>query len=99
MYNMRSGFTITLNPIAGGLFQFNADKFFPLAINNGGKPCNSFPNRTLDCSNGGKSFPLAQKIASLEDSSQQFSFTSEHHSFFQLRGTESFNFSGVSFKF
>jgi hypothetical protein len=100
VYNLRAGYTLTLNSISSTQFHFNSNFFVPLAENfgTGLKPCLATAGRTLDCSNGGKSFPLADKLDIKETADAHFTFTSEHHSFFQLKGTEVFTFSGVSLR-
>ena len=102
-YNLRAGFTLTLSETSpnSGIFRYTSpnDGFFPLAKNfgTGIEPCDFTTDRRIDCSNGGKAFPKARKIGADESDSKVFSFTSEHHSFFQLRGDEKFTFSGVSY--
>jgi hypothetical protein len=97
-FNMRTGFRAVLGPSGNpGEFFYSDSAFFPLAKNHGQlQPCLAV-SKKIDCSNGGRAFPKATKIASTEDNDQVFSFTSELHTFFQLRGTEKFTFQGVSF--
>jgi hypothetical protein len=94
VYNLRSGFTLKLTETSAGskIFEFATGSFFPTAPTT---PCLATPGRTLNCANGGKTFPHARKSSAQEDSTRQFSFTSEHHSFFELRGNEQFTFEGV----
>jgi hypothetical protein len=95
-YNMRAGFSAVLVPSSNpGEFNFTDTTFFPLSKNdNQIKPC-TVDNRKINCTNGGKAFPTATKQSSVESDSQVFSFTSELHTFFELRGTEIFTFQGV----
>jgi len=103
---LRAGYTLQLDPISGNRFQFasQADDgvtpgkgFYPLSLNSltGLFPCKATSGQ-LNCTNGGKAFPKAKKIDRDEnaDNSRIYSFTSEHHSFFQLKGDEVFEFSG-----
>ena len=96
--NLRAGFTLTLNPFGVGQFRFASTAFFPFAsqFGVGLKPCLATADKRLNCANGGKAFPVHDKIDGDDSASRIFSFSSEHHSFFQLKGTEKFEFSGVS---
>jgi len=102
---MRSGYTLTLLPDPGAdTFSFTADSntpeqgFFPLATSTI-FPCKANASSQLDCSNGGRTWPTHVKQDWNETYTplkKIFSFTDEHHSFFQLHGTEIFSFTGVS---
>ena len=105
VYNMRSGGSQALDPVAGspGFYSYSSPTFTPAGAgwHPLGKltPCTQ-SNYGLDCSNGGKHFPLQVMDSDGSPYSEitnnfTFSFTTEIHTFFTYTGqNQSFEFSG-----
>ena len=91
VYNMRQGVILTLSTIGNDSFQFDSGAvgFHPFNT-----PCDATTDGHILCLPGQNSFPRLQKINSNENDGPLFSFTTELHTFFQLKGNESFTFAG-----
>jgi hypothetical protein len=95
-YNLRVGFSLDLTSSNNGTYSFASGNngFHPLQQYANVKPCLS-TNLRLDCSNGGKIFPLSNLALANEITlNKSFGFTVESHFFFDFKGDEKFSFTG-----